>query len=173
MFFVLQKLKDVVNRFSKLSFKISQLSKSKQSGKANSSTLHFDNLRSLACNLFCFRRAFKTHVKSSSLMAPFRANIVRFKLNRFLLRIVLIKLLEIVFGFEIILSGQAVLKIISFLHLLCSTATTLKKGGVQRTSIADGGVFEKRAPGNRSSLFIQRLKIYSAVQQSSVRPSKS
>jgi len=35
---------------------------------------------------------------------------------------------------------------------------------------ADGGGIEKRPPGNQSSLFIQRLKIYSDVQKSSFRP---
>jgi len=43
----------------------------------------------------------------------------------------------------------------------------------QRTSIADGGVIEKRPPCNRSSLFIQRLKIYSDVQKSSFSPNQS
>ena len=43
----------------------------------------------------------------------------------------------------------------------------------QRTSIADGGEVEKPPPGNRSSLFIQRLKIYSDVQKSSFRPNQS
>jgi len=43
----------------------------------------------------------------------------------------------------------------------------------QRTSIADGGEVENRPPGNRSSLFIQRLKIYSDDQKSSFRPNQS
>jgi len=40
----------------------------------------------------------------------------------------------------------------------------------QRTSIADGEEVEKPLPGNRSSLCLQRLKIYSDVQKSSFRP---
>jgi len=39
--------------------------------------------------------------------------------------------------------------------------------------IGDGGGIEKPPPGNRSSLFIQRLKIYSNVQKSSLRPNLS
>jgi hypothetical protein len=42
-----------------------------------------------------------------------------------------------------------------------------------RTSIADGGVIENAPRGNRSSLFIQRLKIYSDVQKSSFHPKQS
>jgi hypothetical protein len=43
----------------------------------------------------------------------------------------------------------------------------------QRASIADGGEVEKPPLGNRSSLFIQRLKIYSIVQKSSFCPNRS
>ncbi|MEJ7678955.1 MAG: DUF4926 domain-containing protein [Segetibacter sp.] len=39
-----------------------------------------------------------------------------------------------------------------------------------RTSIADGGVIEKRPPGNRSPLFIQRLKIYSDCSKEFLPP---
>ena len=40
----------------------------------------------------------------------------------------------------------------------------------QRKSIADGGEIEKRPFGNRSSLFIQSLRIYSSVQKEFLPP---
>jgi len=43
----------------------------------------------------------------------------------------------------------------------------------QRTSIADGGEVENPLPDNRSSLFIQRLKINSDVQKSFFRLNQS
>jgi len=42
----------------------------------------------------------------------------------------------------------------------------------QRTSITDGGEAEKRPTGNPSSLFIQRLKIYSDVKKEFLQPER-
>jgi len=53
------------------------------------------------------------------------------------------------------------------------TLSSLATGMVYATCCADGGGVEKRSPGNWSSLFIQRLKIYSDVQKSSFCPSQS
>ena len=58
-------------------------------------------------------------------------------------------------------------------HILQIRAVGMCINFCQRTSIADGDGVEKRPPGNRSSLFIQRLKIYSNVQKTSFRLNES